>query len=164
MLQSMGLQRVGYDWVTELNWLQSQLQGKRGIKKKKIPCSLPHWLVQQHRPMPVSNSTTLNIGVCWKKNMWLNWVQEKFSNGLLSYGFWFLWTAKMQNRCPLFFWAYEAWNKNSQNTVFCLFFNKRNKTNLFHSIRKGQKWDFITKLNFENRVNTSMCQTRVPED
>lgn len=28
-------------------------------------------------------STALNISACWEKNMWLNWGQEKFLNGLL---------------------------------------------------------------------------------
>ena len=29
MLQSMGWQRVGYDWATELNWMLGKIEGKR---------------------------------------------------------------------------------------------------------------------------------------
>lgn len=82
--------------------------------------------------------------------MGLTGGQEKFLNRLLCIDFG---SSKIQDcRRGTHFSSVlgecnsEAWKQNSQNTVLSLFFNKRNKADLFHSIKKGQEWNFITKL------------------
>ena len=36
VLQFMGSQRVGHDWVTDLNWIERSIQEYWGIKKKSV--------------------------------------------------------------------------------------------------------------------------------
>ena len=51
MLQSMGLQRVGHDWVTELNWIKRMCASMRGnlkitvLNKRSQTEDQPLWLI-----------------------------------------------------------------------------------------------------------------------
>ena len=71
MLQSMGLQRVGHDWVTELNWTDGNLPLTRWLNQRFVVSQFWRLKVQSQRVGRVDSLAGYREGPALGLSLWL---------------------------------------------------------------------------------------------